>query len=75
MKRTLLMIATLLVVSCSSDKKYSQIQPGMTKQQVIATLGQPDGFKVENGAEVMRYSKDDHYVKLRNGRVTECGEE
>jgi hypothetical protein len=47
----------------------------MTKAQVIAKLGTPNGFKLENGAEILRYSNDDRYVKLRNGRVTECGEE
>ena len=75
MKGALAVISLLLVVSCTSDKKFSQIQPGMTKQQVIAKVGTPDGFKLENGAEILRYSKDDRYVKLRNGRVTECGEE
>ena len=75
MKGALVAISLLLVIKCFTDKKFSQIQPGMTKQQVIATLGTPDGFKLENGAEILRYSKDDRYVKLRNGRVTECGEE
>ena len=76
MKGALVVISLLLVVSCSSsDKKFSQIHPGMTKEQVIAKLGTPNGFKLENGAEILRYSNDDRYVKLRNGRVTECGEE
>ena len=75
MKSELIAIGMLLLVSCASDKKFAQIQPGMTKQQVIAILGKPNGFKMENDGEILRYSDDNRYVKLHNGRVIESGEE
>jgi hypothetical protein len=47
----------------------------MTKQQVIAILGKPNGYKLQSDGEVLRYSDDDRYIKLRNGKVVEYGEE
>jgi len=75
MKCKLVLIGLLLLAGCSSDKKYAQIQPGMTKQQVTAILGPPNGYKLQNDGEILRYSDDNRYVKLRNGRVVEFGEE
>jgi SmpA / OmlA family len=75
MKFELVLIGLLLLASCSSDKKFAQIQPGMTKQQVTQILGQPNGYKLQSDGEILRYSDDNRYIKLRNGRVVEFGEE
>lgn len=75
MKFKLVLVGLLLFASCSSDKKFGQIQPGMTKQQVVAILGPPNGYKLQSDGEILRYSDDNRYVKLRNGRVVEYGEE
>jgi uncharacterized lipoprotein YajG len=75
MKFKVMLIALLLLVGCASDKKFAQIQPGMTRQQVTAILGQPNGYKLQSDGEILRYSDDNRYVKLRNGRVVEFGEE
>ena len=75
MKSALVLIGVLLLASCSSDKKFAQIKPGMTRQQVTAILGQPDGYKLQSDGEILRYSEDNRYIKLRNGRVIEYGEE
>jgi hypothetical protein len=75
MKFKVMWIALLFLVGCASDKKWAQIQPGMTRQQVVAILGQPNGYKLQSDGEILRYSDDNRYVKLRNGRVVEFGEE
>ena len=75
MKCKLMLIGLLFLAGCAGDKKFTQIKPGMTKQQVMAIVGQPNGFKMEKDGEVMRYSDNNRYVRLRNGRVVECGEE
>ena len=72
-KRTLLAIVALLCVACQMDKKFSRLQTGMTKSQVVGILGKPNGDKVENGSETLRWDASNHYVKSGTGRVTEYG--
>jgi hypothetical protein len=73
--RTVLpILAFLLCVGRQMDKRFSRLQTGMTKSQVIATVGKrPDGDKVDDGSETLRWDAGNHYVKLRNGRVTSYG--
>ena len=73
MKRLLLIIVSLLCLSCQMDKKFAQLQTGMTRSQVVGILGNPDGAKMEDGKETLRYSAGSHFVRLQNGRVTEYG--
>jgi hypothetical protein len=75
MKCKLMLIGLLFLVGCGGDKKFAKVKPGMTKPQVIAILGQPNGFKMEKDGEVMRYSDNNRYVRLRDGQVVESGEE
>jgi SmpA / OmlA family len=75
MKFKVMLIALLFLAGCGSDRKWAQIQPGMSRQQVVAILGQPNGYKLQNDGEILRYSDDNRYVKFRNGRVVEFGEE
>ncbi|MEY2547172.1 MAG: hypothetical protein QOG48_2289 [Verrucomicrobiota bacterium] len=73
--RILVGITLVLCLGCTMDKRFAQMQPGMTKPQVVALLGKPDGYKSEGAdTEVLRFTGN-HYVKLKNGRVTEYGEE
>jgi len=46
---------------------------GMTKSQVVGILGKPDTDKVEDQSETLRWNAGNHYVKLKDGRVTEYG--
>jgi hypothetical protein len=75
-----------VLLGCVMGDKISQIRPGMTKAQVVAKLGSPDGYKQgEHGEEVLRYSnristgwsgdRGDYFVTLRNGVVVEYGAE
>ena len=76
MKHFLLLVScALLVVACQADKRFAQMRPGMTKAEVTALLGKSQGYKLEDsGAETYRYNGD-HYVKFRNGRAIEYGED
>jgi hypothetical protein len=61
----------------------SSLNPGMTKAQVIATLGHPDGYQSEGDYEVLKYTnklvsgfswdKADYYAILRGGKLVEYG--
>jgi hypothetical protein len=74
---------TLLVTSCVTGEKMSSLNPGMTKAQVIATLGRPDGYQSEGEYEVLKYTnklvsgfswdKADYYAILRGGKLIEYG--
>jgi hypothetical protein len=56
------------------DKRFAQLHPGMTRAQVIGIMKkQPDAEKVEGNTETLHWSAGSHYVKLRDGRVTEYG--
>jgi hypothetical protein len=46
---------------------------GMTKSHVVGILGKPDTDKVEDQSETLRWNAGNHYVKLKDGRVTEYG--
>jgi hypothetical protein len=72
-KPTLILMSLLLCVGCQMDKRFARLQPGMTRSQVVGILGQPDADKPEDSSEVLRWNAGNHYVKLKNGRVTEYG--
>jgi hypothetical protein len=56
----------------------------MTKAEVIAKLGRPDGSKMVGGAEILSYNKRlitgwawdraDYHVVLQDGKVIESGQ-
>jgi len=77
MKRLLIPLiaasVAILCVGCQMDKRFARIQTGMTKSDVVGILGKPDAAKVEDGSEALRWNAGNHYVKLKNGRVTEYG--
>jgi hypothetical protein len=49
-------ILTLTIASCVTGEKMSSLSPGMTKDQVVAVLGHPDGYQSEGDSEVLRYT-------------------
>ena len=58
------------------DKRVARLQTGMTKEQVMAIVRKrPTGDKVQGDTEILQWEDGSHYVKLRNGRVTEYGAE
>ena len=66
-------MSVLLCIGCQMDKKFAKLQTGMTKSQVVGILGKPDADKAEDQSETLRWNAGNHYVRLKNGRVTEYG--
>lgn len=78
--------ALLILNSCAmtTGEKVSQVQPGMSKEEVINTLGKYDGYKNQNGYEVLSYNhryasgwahdRADYHVILKDDKVTEWGQ-
>jgi hypothetical protein len=77
MKRTLLIsIVALLCLSCQMDNRFSRLQVGMTKTQVLAIVGKkPTGDSVEGNVEKLQWETGSHYAKFKNGRLTDFGSE
>ena len=59
------------------DKRFSQLQTGMTKSQVMAVVGKrPTGDKqLADGVEVLQWETGSHYAKFKNGRLIDYGSE
>jgi hypothetical protein len=61
----------------------TQIHDGMSKDQVVATLGPPDGYSRDGNTEVLRYAdrlisgwgfdRADYQVRLSGGQVIAYG--
>lgn len=85
-------LATLLVaallVGCASSGKINNVSVGMTKKQVIESMGDPDTVSAQAGAEYLSYflcysncaalimenrGRDWYYVRLINGVVDSYG--
>ena len=76
MNRTVVIAACLLCIACQMDKRFSRLQVGMTKAEVLVTVGKrPNGDKTENGVETLQWEDGDHYAKFKNGRLTDYGSE
>jgi hypothetical protein len=76
MKRALFAAVVLLCVSCQMDKRFSQLQVGMTKAQVLSIVGKkPTGNTVEGNVEKLQWETGSHYAKFKNGRLTDYGSE
>ena len=75
--RTLLVIVTFLMcVGCQMDKRFSQLQTGMTKAQVLKIVGKrPTGDKTQDGTEILQWETGSHYAKFKNGRLIDYGTE
>jgi hypothetical protein len=64
-------------------KRMTKVNEGMTKQEVIKTLGKPDGFQRSGEYEALKYSnrlmsgwswdRADYYAILKNERLIEYG--
>ena len=77
MKRALLAIICFsLCLSCQMDKRFSQLQTGMTKAQVLKIVAKrPTGDKVQDGVETLQWKTGSHYAKFKNGRLIDFGTE
>ena len=85
MKNLILLVLTVLLVSCATSGKVNGVQIGMTKEQVITTMGKPVSVSAKDGPEYLNYklseTDDDafrgwtspYYVRLINGKVDSYG--
>ncbi|MDB5759743.1 MAG: hypothetical protein JWM30_3032 [Burkholderia sp.] len=78
----------LLVAACATSGKISSVSLGMTKKQVIETMGPPDAVSAQGDAEYLSYNlcasncaalivqnrvQDWYYVRLIQGNVESYG--
>ena len=75
MTRTFIPIVVfLLCTGCQKDKRFSRLQVGMTKSEVLAIVGKhPDGDTTRDGVEALHWEDGSHFAKLKNGKLTDYG--
>lgn len=61
MKKLSILLCTLLLTACAGmpiifGEKVSQLQPGMSKEQVFESIGRPDGFEPTTNGTVVKYT-------------------
>lgn len=83
MSLTVFTLAVLIAGCVTGDRVRQGIHEGMTKEQVISVLGNPDGYKRAGNLEALTYTnrlmsgwpwdRTDYTVILKNDRVAEYG--
>ena len=73
----------VLISSCATGERIVRLDPGMTKGQGVEVMGRPDGFKAQNGYEVLRYTnrlisgwswdRADYNIVMKDGKLIEYG--
>jgi hypothetical protein len=79
------LLSAFVVAACTTGEKMAQIHDGMSKDQVVATLGAPDGYSRDGNTEVLSYAdrlisgwgfdRADYQVRLSGGQVIAYGPE
>jgi outer membrane protein assembly factor BamE (lipoprotein component of BamABCDE complex) len=79
----ILVLTVCTFTGCVTGEKMHRLHQGMTPAEVVAILGQPDGFSRSAHQETYRYSnrlatgwaydRADYNVIFHNGRVSEYG--
>lgn len=82
--KALTLLAVLTLSACVTGEKMSSVRPGMTKAQVIAILGQPDGYRKVDNQEILSWNnrlssgwawdRADYNVIVSDGKVVEYGQ-
>ena len=73
----------LALSACMTGERIAEVRAGMSKDQVLAVLGRPDGFAQNGASETLTYSnrimsgfswdRADYHVVLSSGVVTSYG--
>lgn len=85
----LTLLATLILASCATVENMRNLREGLTKEEVLATVGNPDGFHRDGEYEALVYTnllingwsvfsglswnRTDYTVILKDDRVIEYG--
>ena len=74
---------SVALLGCTTGERIQSIREGMSKEEVISILGNPDGFQRSGDYEALRYTdrlvsgwswnRADYNVILRNARVVAYG--
>jgi hypothetical protein len=84
MKYLMLLIIVILMIGCATGEKIRMsVKPGMSKAELIKTLGNPDGFKNVDGREILLYpnrvisgwgmDRTDYFFVFQNDKLVEAG--
>jgi hypothetical protein len=78
----LLLSAAFLFACAGSFQRMNHLKLGMTKQEVIQTIGTPDITSASGHVEYLKYRSnagvfytDEYYVRLLNGKVDAYGQQ
>jgi hypothetical protein len=87
-RSALVILFAVALIGCATSNRINSVSVGMTKQQVIATMGQPASVRAGGGVEYLHYKLSesgdwvygtwgvptrDYFVRLRNGVVDAYG--
>jgi hypothetical protein len=77
------LLMTFTLYGCVTGERMQAIREGMSRDQVVSMLGNPDGFQRAGEYEALRYTnrlisgwswdRADYNVILKGGRVVEYG--
>lgn len=83
LRLVLVLTLSAALFGCVIGERMQNVREGMSKDEVIGLLGNPDGFQRSGDYEALRYTnrlisgwswdRADYNVILRNGRVVEYG--
>lgn len=75
--------AASLLLGCATGERMQAVSAGMSKNDVVSQLGEPDGYKRRGNYEALQYTnrlisgwswdRTDYTVILKDGKVVEYG--
>jgi outer membrane protein assembly factor BamE (lipoprotein component of BamABCDE complex) len=78
--RVIVLLGLLALAGCATTTRMNSVAVGMTKQEVITTLGTPDSTSANVGVEYLRYTflkpfhgPQPYFVRLVGGKVDAYG--
>jgi hypothetical protein len=84
-KSTILILGMIFLTGCiSTHEQMNDLSLGMSRQEVLAKMGEPDDIKDDGVKELLTYKlsvddgtgteeKKDYWVELKEGRVIDYG--
>lgn len=85
MKKIIISLSFFFLISCANAHKLGLISLGMTKQEVIKSLGRPNSISAQKSVEYLHYNFYDtyehafygitkeYYVRIIDGKVESFG--
>ena len=71
MKKIVVLLATIILISCSKSSDFSQIKVGMKASEVVELVGEPK-TKTETGIAGSWWAYETHLVVIQADTVNEC---